>query len=139
MAKTKFELYEMALFLLRVGSGVMMVALHGWGKLNAVFRHFTTGEEWGFVGYVGSLGFPVPVVFATMAALGESVAAVLVAVGLYTRYAAAAMAGTMAVATYSHIIKGEMAELALMYLLVGLLFTVRGAGPLSLDHIIRKK
>ena len=139
MAKTKFELYELALFLLRVGSGVMMVALHGWGKLNAAFLHVTAGQEWGFVGYVGSLGFPVPVIFATMAAIGESVAAVLLAAGLFTRYAAAAMAGTMAVATYSHIIKGEMAELALIYLLVSLLFIVRGAGALSVDHIIRKK
>lgn len=139
MAKSKFELYELALFLLRVGSGVMMVALHGWGKLNAAFRHLTTGEEWGFVGYVGSLGFPVPIAFATMAALGESVAAIMLAVGLFTRYAAAAMAGTMAVASYSHIIKGEMAELSLLYLLVALLYIVRGAGSFSIDHIIRKK
>jgi putative oxidoreductase len=127
---------EWTLALLRIATGAMLCIYHGWGKLLAAWGYVFSGAEWGFVGFVASLGFPLAGFFAVCAALAESVAAVLLAAGLWTRYVAVVVAGNMAVAVYHHARSDGKFELALFYLLVALVFATLPAGRFSLDALL---
>ena len=82
---------------------------------------------------VGRLGFPFPPVFAVLSALSESAAVVLIALGLFTRPAAAVVAFNMAVAFYNEAGKGDPFELPALYLLLALVLVVAGPGGLAVD------
>jgi putative oxidoreductase len=131
---------DWGLLLLRVAAGLMMLFLHGWGKLKAMLRMFG-GEEWGFVGRVAEIGFPLPAFFASMTALAETLAALLLAAGLLTRYAAGLLAINMTVAVYVHLTMDPQMryELAALYLAVMLLFVLTGPGALSVDGMVRNR
>ena len=92
------------------------------------------GEPWTFVSLVGSLGFPLPSVFAVLSALSESVGAVLVGVGFFTRSAAAVIALNMAVAFINEASKGDPLELPGLYLLGAVVILLLGPGRLSVDR-----
>jgi putative oxidoreductase len=89
------------------------------------------------VSLVGSLGFPYPAFFAVLSALAESIAALFVALGLYTRWAASIIAINMAVAMYNEVSGGDPFELPATYLLVAVALIITGGGAYSLDHAIR--
>lgn len=117
--------------LLRVASGLMM-ATHGYGKIfeEGRMERFTTG--------VGEMGFPLPGLFAWLAALSELVGGIALALGLGARVSAALIAGTMFVAAF--IRHGgdpfEKKELALLYLVVMLFFAAWGGGRWALDRLL---
>lgn len=116
----------------RVFIGLAMAFAHGLGKLPPPQM---------LIDGVQSMGFPLPVVFAWAAALSEFVGALLIAVGLFTRYAAGFLAFTMGVAAF--VVHAQDAfdkkEMALLYLAACVLIMFVGAGRFSLDRIIRKK
>ncbi len=85
--------HDTGLLVLRVLAG-LGIATHGYGKL------FTEGRMEGFVEMVGGMGFPLPVLFAWLAALSELLGGLLLAAGLFTRYAAFFVFGTMTVAAF---------------------------------------
>jgi putative oxidoreductase len=85
------------------------------------------------VDVVGGIGFPLPGVFAFCSALAESVAALLLSAGLFTRWAAVALAANMVVAIYFHAAKGERSELAMFYLVAALVLALTGPGRWALD------
>ena len=91
------------------------------------------GQAWTFVGLVERLGFPFPSFFAVMSALSESIAVAMIALGLFTRPAAAIVAINMSVATYNEAAKGDPFELPALYLLGGVVLLVTGPGAFSLD------
>jgi putative oxidoreductase len=69
-----------------------------------------------------------------MAAIAESVGALLVTVGFLTRPAALLLIGNMFVATSMHIITGNGSpEMAILYGLVWIGFLLMGPGPYSVD------
>jgi putative oxidoreductase len=118
---------DVALLVLRVAAGIGLFT-HGRMKLPPPER---------FVGMVGGLGFPLPELFAWCAALAESVGALLLAVGLLTRPAGAAIAVTMSVAFFGAHRNDAFSvkELAMLYGVIGLAFLLLGAGRLSLDRL----
>jgi putative oxidoreductase len=126
---------DVGLLLLRAGTGLLLFGYHGWGKLKAAAAFLFAGAEWGFPQGVANLEFPFPVFFAVCAALAESVAALLLAAGLWTRYAAAVVAFNMAVAFYHHARSDWKVEFALLYLLPAALFVLVPPGRLSLDAL----
>jgi len=104
------------------------------------------------------LGFPSPheaaghaAASGLMANLGqisgvlELVGGVLLVLGLFTRVTAFIVSGEMAVAYFMvHAKSGfypieNHGELAVLYCFVFLYLAAAGAGPISLDHIVRKK
>jgi putative oxidoreductase len=128
----------MARLLVRVGFGLLLALNHGWGKASAAFGFVFLGEEWGFVARVGEMGFPLPAFFAICAALAEFVGGLLLAAGLFTRYAAAFVTINMSVAVLRHLFTNMRYELATLYLIVAVYLLLSGAGKLSLDAIIKK-
>jgi putative oxidoreductase len=128
---------DFVLLLLRVGVGGMLCIYHGWAKLVGASGYVFRGTEWSMVGFVGGLGFPLPGFFALCAALAESVFAVLLALGLRTREAAAIVAFNMAVAVYHHARSDGRIESAMLYLLPALLFVFVPAGRFSVDALLR--
>ena len=113
--------------LLRVVLGAIFVA-HGFQKISSDMREFTHT--------VGHLGFPMPVLFAWAAALSEFLGGICVLVGLFTRWAALAIAVVMTVAvTQVHLHQGLLQgyEYPLALLAIAIAIVLTGAGPASLD------
>lgn len=133
MANRTTRLSDVSLFLLRIGAGLFLALLHGWGKIVGAFGYFVYGAEWGFVGGVAAMGFPFPAFFALCASLAEFVGGLMVAAGLFCRYAATFVVINMGVAVYRHLTTDMRFELAALFLLIAIHFAVAGAGKLSLD------
>jgi len=118
-----------ALSLLRIFLGIVFI-LHGWGKVTAID---------GVIGMVTSFGFPAPVLFAWLAALAEFAGGILLVLGLFTRYAAFAIAVNMIVAIIKvHLSKGFFLanggyEFVLTLLVIAVALIINGAGMWSLE------
>lgn len=131
MAKeTPFLPYSVSL--LRIIAGFTF-SLHGWQKLFGLFGglgHGTTARLFSLLGAAGVL---------------ETFGGALIVLGLFTRPVAFILCGEMAVAYFKqHAPRGlwpisSGGELAVLYCFIFLLLVSAGAGPWSLDRIIRKK
>jgi putative oxidoreductase len=113
--------------LLRTILGAIFIA-HGFAKVS--------GDIDGFARLVARLGFPLPHLFAWAAALSEFLGGICVLIGLFTRYAALAIAIVMSVAvTQVHLHEGLVGgyEFPLALLGVAVSLMLSGAGPLSFD------
>ena len=126
-----FEPY--ARFLLRVVAGFTF-SLHGMQKLL------------GFFGGVSGKGATVPFGSLPWFAGGlELIGGLLIILGLFTSPVAFILCGEMAVAYFkAHLPHGpnpllNHGELAVLYCFIFLYLCFAGAGPLSLDFLIRKK
>lgn len=149
----KAKAADIGLLILRLAG--LYMAVHGWGKVGML----TGGQADMLIGGVGKLGFPAPVVFAWAATLAEFAGGLLVAVGLFTRYAAAFTAFTMFVASFfqhhapaqflswlgiaplaEDVRKGYgNPELAFVYLLIFLAVVLVGPGALSVDAVLSRR
>jgi putative oxidoreductase len=144
---------DIGLLILRL-AGVYLALGHGWGKIVGL----ASGQS-GFVQGVAALGFPAPLVFAWAAALAELVGGLCVALGLFTRWAAAFAAFNMFVACFvrhralSHFLSwlgiapaSEEAvkawgnpELAFTYLVIMVGVALLGPGAFSVDAKLGRK
>jgi len=124
---------DVGLLLLRVGTGSLLIGLHGLGRLLRAWNHVVHDETWTFVNYVSTLGFPLPAVFATLSALAESAGGALLVVGLYFRTAAVLVALNFAVATTSEAAGGDAIGYPALYLLIAVVLLITGPGSLSID------
>ena len=131
---------DLGLLFLRVAIGSMLLGVHGWARLLKAFGYLFLGQPWTFIGLVQRMGFPVPVVFAVASALAESVGAVLLIIGLGTRWAALAIGLNLAVAVGLELSKHSAAvELPSVYLIAIVAIGIAGAGGYSLDASRRPK
>ncbi len=130
--KSLIDSPNFGILVFRVFIGLTMAFAHGLGKLPPPQM---------LIDGVQSMGFPLPIVFAWAAALSEFVGALLIAAGLFTRYAAGFLAFTMGVAAFVVHAQDtfDKKEMALLYLAACVLIMFVGAGRFSLDRIIRKK
>jgi len=122
---------QLGLAVLRLATGLSIAFGHGLGKLPPPSP---------FVKAVASLGFPRPEAFAWAAGMAEFVGGLLLAVGLMTRPAAAAVAFTLGVAAFGHHASDpfKARELALLYCAVAFLFACTGSGRFGLDRIVNR-
>lgn len=117
--------------IIRVVAGASMAAFHGYRK---VFE----GGAARLAGTVAELGLPFPLVNAWIASLSEFVGGILLAIGLATRAAGLFLAGTMAVAIYSHL--GDplnKLELPGLFLAISVAAMLMGSGRYGLDPKLR--
>lgn len=121
---------NLGLVLLRVFVGAAMMT-HGIPKMFGGLDPFT--------GMVAKLNIPAPAIMALIAALAESLGALLLVLGLATRPAAALLSITMAVAAFVALSGSpfDERELPLFYLCATLLFLFKGAGKWSFDAALR--
>lgn len=121
------------LLLLRLGVGLGFIWYHGWDKLlGGPDRWAEVGQATGHLG----LGF-APVLFGFLAALAESLGGLLIALGLFFRPAAVALACVMFTATVFHHATGigtPAHSFKNFWLFVGLVAV--GPGRFSLDHLL---
>ncbi len=117
---------DTGLLVLRVVAMLLLITLHGLGKI-------PTQE--GFVGWIGGMGFPAPVLFAWLAGLTEVVVAGLILVGLFTRPAGLFLfAYFLIVVLVAH--AGDPMgdrELPLIFAVIGLAVGLVGPGRYSVD------
>lgn len=119
---------SVGLLLLRLTIGFLMIN-HGQEKLADPQQFADT--------YVASLHLPFPLVFAYLAGFSELIGSWLVILGLLTPLGALALAGTMTVAAYQHILTAGLniyvLELVALYLGSSLALLLLGPGRLSFD------
>jgi len=121
--------------LVRITAGLMLIP-HGWPKLmagvgptaaNALMKRSIAPAE------------PLAVVLITLETLGG----LCVALGLFTRFWAAAITIEMSVIVWQHLPKfgwtGPGYEYPLFWALVMLAIALRGGGPYSLDRVIGRE
>ena len=116
--------------ILRVVLGAIFIA-HGFAKIAGGMDRFSAT--------VGRLGFPAHGLFVWAAALAEFLGGICLVAGLFTRYAALAIAIVMTVAiTRVHLHQGLVGgyEFPLVLLAVAVSLMLTGGGPLSLDKSI---
>lgn len=123
---------DAGLLVLRLFAGLTLAFAHGLGKLP---------PSEGFVESVSGLGFPAPEIFAWAAGLAEFAGGLLLALGLFTRPAAVAIAFTMAVAAFGR--HGDdpfsSKEKALLFLAIAVAFLLAGSGRYGLDRLVYRK
>lgn len=123
---------HVGLLILRVWTGGALALGHGLGKITDLA---------GFNENVGAMGFPLPWLTGTFAALAESLGGILLAVGLATRGASAAILGTMVGAAFWVHRNDPFSnrELSLTYAVVALAVLFTGPGRLSVDAALRRR
>jgi putative oxidoreductase len=126
---------DIALLLVRLVVGIALMQ-HGYGKI----QHPMTwmGPDSAYPGIIQAL-----------AAISEFIGGTALALGFITRIAVFGIICTMSVAVYLHLVKlgdpfvnatgGGSYELALVYLVIGVLFLLSGPGRFSLDKLIFRK
>lgn len=94
-----------------------------------------------FAGQVAELGFPMPTLFAWLAAMSEVAGGVLLVLGLCTRPAALFLSFTLAVAAFRfHGLTPLVSQhITQLYLWGFVFFLFAGSGRLSLDGLLRRK
>lgn len=123
---------DAGLVVLRVGAMLLLIAFHGLGK-------FPPSEQ--FAGWVGGMGFPVPILFAWLSALTEVVVASLLLVGLFTRPLALLLFCYFLIVVFvPH--QGDPIgnrELPLIFGTIGLALGLIGPGGFSIDAVLRRE
>lgn len=119
---------------LRVVLGLIF-AMHGWQKLTMM------GVP-GVSGFLASLGFPLPDVFAVLLIAAELGGGILLIFGLFTHWTAKILVIVSVVALVSvHLSKGFFLpgyEFILLILAACISVMITGAGKWSLDHSLKK-
>lgn len=134
-------LSDLAWLALRVTVGASLLP-HGMQKLFMAFNG--PGME-KFTASLAGRGFPAPTLMAWLVALTEVVGGTLLAIGLLTRPAAAAIFIFMMVAAFVvHLPMGffwtdKGFEYPLMWGVAALFFLIRGGGPYSVDRAIGRE
>lgn len=129
--KNYFNHPDLGSLLFRLFIGLAMAFAHGLGK---------TPPPQQLIDGITTIGFPMPIAFAWAASLSELLGGLLIAAGLYARYAALFMGVTMSVAAFMvHATDPfRVKEMALLYLAACVILLFQGAGKYSLDRIFRK-
>ena len=123
----------LAPLLARVAVGYVFL-MTGWGKLHALDQ---------IIGYFRTLGIPYPELQAPFVATVELVCGAMILVGLFTRVAALPLIGTMVVATATaqwpnvSNLAGFLGLVEVLYVAFFVWLAIEGAGPISLDSIVR--
>lgn len=127
---------DLGLLIIRLGFGFGFIYFHGWGKL------IDGPERWERVGgAMANIGIEfAPTSWGFMAAITESLGALMFAAGLFFRPVSALLAFTMLIAMISHISSGQGSPgnaFKNLSLFIGAYFI--GPGKYSIDEWMKKR
>ncbi len=131
-----------ALLALRMGSGLFLVATFGWHKFLGYLLLIRAGDSLvtsGLALLIQKMGLPAPGLLAIYAVVNESVGALFVACGLWTRVAAFCAALSMAGALYISLRLGEEPLRAALYLTMFSTLALTGPGKFSIDYMVDRR
>ena len=121
------------LLILRISIGTMLIH-HGYEKL-ADIENFADA-------FVRPIGIPFPILSSYIAAYSEIYGSWLVIVGLFTRFAALSIVGTIGVAIYHAIVTAGfniyLLELLILYMGGSLCIILLGSGDFALDRFLKR-
>ena len=121
------------LLILRISIGTMLIH-HGYEK-TADIQNFADA-------FVRPIGIPFPILSSYIAAYSEIYGSWLVIVGLFTRFAALSIVGTIGVAIYHAIVTAGfniyLLELLILYMGGSLCILLLGSGDFALDRFLKK-
>ena len=122
---------DIGLLILRVGSGSLMLFLHGWGKLVSFTDRMDTFPDPIGIGSMATLAFAI---------FAEFFCACAVILGLCTRWAVVPLVTTMGVAAFVFHASDPWSqkEKALLFFVVFLALFFLDGGKYSLDQLIKK-
>ena len=118
---------------IRIGVGLFIAGFHGWHKLIEGVSYLQRGAAWPLLEDVNALGLPWPVAAAFAATFIQFIGGLAIAAGFLTRFAALALAVSLAVAAYSNLQMAKDNQLALLYALIFFGFGLYGGGWYSAD------
>ena len=121
------------LLILRISIGTMLIH-HGYEK-TADIQNFADA-------FVKPIGLPFPIIASYIAAYSEIYGSWLVIVGLFTRFAALSIVGTIGVAIYHAIVTAGfniyLLELLILYMGGSLCILLLGSGDFALDRFLKR-
>ena len=124
---------NVGLLILRIAIGTMLIH-HGYEK-TADINNFADA-------FVRPIGIPFPILASYIAAYSEIYGSWLVIVGLFTRFAALSIVGTIGVAIYDAIVTAGLniylLELLILYMGGALCILLLGGGDFSIDRLLKK-
>ena len=124
---------NVGLLILRIAIGTMLIH-HGYEK-TADINNFADA-------FVRPIGIPFPILASYIAAYSEIYGSWLVIVGLFTRFAALSIVGTIGVAIYHAIVTAGfniyLLELLILYMGGALCILLLGGGDLAIDRFLKK-
>ena len=121
------------LLILRISIGTMLIH-HGYEK-TADIQNFADA-------FVRPIGLQIPILSSYIAAYSEIYGSWLLIVGLFTRFAALSIVGTIGVAIYHAIVTAGfniyLLELLILYMGGSLCILLLGSGDFALDRFLKK-
>ena len=121
----------------RISTGTLMFYLHGLGKITSGYdRWERLGKTITDVIGVDSMAIPL----GLMASISESILAIFILVGFYTRTSTFFLGFTMMVAFNKHLFSEGLksGEMALLYLILCIIIFLLGPGTSSIDRLIKR-
>jgi uncharacterized membrane protein YphA (DoxX/SURF4 family) len=132
---------DLGLLALR-SAGFLLAFTFGFQKIGWYISAFHSGSPFSAVGLaplIAQMGFPVPVILALWITFNESIGALLIGCGLFTRVVAASAALEMAGALYTSVRLGEDWLRAALYLIIFLVLSLTGAGKFSFGRALQMR
>ena len=129
---------DAGLLLLRIGTGLSLFLIFGLQKLQAGWA-YTHTAQWPFVDFNRKIGLPLPVFFAYVQTLNESFGALFLALGLWSRYSAAALSIGFAAATLCSMKAAEPWLTAAYFWMIFTSLLLTGPGRFSFDGLLQSR
>ena len=124
---------NVGLLILRIAIGTMLIH-HGYEK-TADINNFADA-------FVRPIGIPFPILASYIAAYSEIYGSWLLIAGLFTRFAALSIVGTIGVAIYHAIVTAGfniyLLELLILYMGGALCILLIGSGDFAIDKLLNK-
>ena len=129
--------FDFTSLIARISTGTLMFYLHGLGKITSGYdRWERLGKTITDVIGVDSMAIPL----GLMASISESILAIFILVGFYTRTSTFFLGFTMMVAFNKHLFSEGLksGEMALLYLILCIIIFLLGPGKYSIDRLIKR-
>ena len=129
--------YDFTSLITRISTGTLMFYLHGLGKITSGYNRWERlGKTITDIIGIDSMAIPL----GLMASISESILAIFILIGFYTRTSTFFLGFTMIVAFSKHLFSEGLksGEMALLYLILCIIIFLLGPGRYSIDQIIKR-